>query len=170
MWVKNDLLSRQKAVVWGDCGLQQEVTHMVHAEADRFDVSFDDERAVVNAGIVLPATLGQRLGLEQLVDGTVDLGARPGAARPGRKVLSLVHAMLLGADSIDDPPYTRGESCCEFTPDDPYAAQSASEAQFGPSSTSSATLLARNRPVLLPYSLPPSLRLSSASVARARAV
>ena len=102
MWVKNDLLSRQKAVVWGDCGLQQEVTHMVHAEADRFDVSFDDERAVVNAGIVLPATLGQRLGLEQLVDGTVDLGARPGAARPGRKVLSLVHAMLLGADSIDD--------------------------------------------------------------------
>jgi hypothetical protein len=65
-------------------------------------VAFDDERAVANAGLLLPATLGRRLGLEQLVDETVDLGRRPGAARPGRKLLSLVHAMLLGADCIDD--------------------------------------------------------------------
>jgi hypothetical protein len=63
---------------------------------------FDDQRAVANAGLVLPVTLGRRLGLQALVDETVDLGARPGAARPGRKVLSLVHAMLLGADCIDD--------------------------------------------------------------------
>src|SRR3954468_5031567 len=75
---------------------------MVHASPDRFAVCFDDERAVVNAGLVLPVTLGRRLGLERLVDESVDLGARPGGARPGRKVLSLVHAMLLGADSIDD--------------------------------------------------------------------
>jgi hypothetical protein len=32
----------------------------------------------------------------------VRLGGRSGASRPGRKVLSLVRAMLLGADSIDD--------------------------------------------------------------------
>ena len=57
---------------------------------------------VVNAGLMLPVTLGQRLGIEALVDKIVDLGDRPGAARPGRKVLSLAHAMLLGADSIDD--------------------------------------------------------------------
>jgi hypothetical protein len=63
---------------------------------------FDDERAVANAGVVLPATLAGRLGFEELVDVTVDLGDRPGAARPGRKVLTLCHAMLLGADSIDD--------------------------------------------------------------------
>ena len=75
---------------------------MVHALSDRSDVVFDDERVVVNAGIVLAVTLGRRLGLEALVDRVVKLGARPGAARPGRKVLSLVHAMLLGADSIDD--------------------------------------------------------------------
>jgi DDE family transposase len=50
----------------------------------------------------LPASLAGRLGIERLVDETVDLSGRPGAARPGRKVLTLCHAMLLGADSIDD--------------------------------------------------------------------
>jgi hypothetical protein len=75
---------------------------MVHGLPDRSDVVFDDERVVVNAGIVLAVTLGRRLGIEALVDGAVKLGARPGASRPGRKVLSLIHAMLLGADCIDD--------------------------------------------------------------------
>ena len=75
---------------------------MVHDLSDRSAVVFDDERVVVNAGLVLAVTLGRRLALEALVDRGVKLGARPGAARPGRKVLSLVHAMLLGADSIDD--------------------------------------------------------------------
>jgi hypothetical protein len=75
---------------------------MVHDLSDRSDVVFDDERVVVNAGIVLAVTLGRRLGIEALVDAAVKLGRRPGAARPGRKVLSLLHAMLLGADCIDD--------------------------------------------------------------------
>jgi len=75
---------------------------MVHDLSDRSDVVFDDERVVVNAGIVLAATLGRRLGIEALVDAAVGLGGRPGASRPGRKVLSLIHAMLLGADCIDD--------------------------------------------------------------------
>ena len=69
---------------------------------DRLRVEFDDERAVANAGLLLPATLAGRLGIEALVDETVDLSGQAGAARPGRKVLSLVHAMLAGADSIDD--------------------------------------------------------------------
>ena len=69
---------------------------------DRLRVEFDDERAVANAGLVLPATLAGRLGIEELVDETVDLSGRPGAARPGRKVMTLCQAMLLGADSIDD--------------------------------------------------------------------
>ncbi len=75
---------------------------MVHDLSDRSDVVFDDERVVVNAGIVLAVAVGRRLGLEALVDAAVRLGGRPGAARPGRKVLSLIHAMLLGADCIDD--------------------------------------------------------------------
>ena len=75
---------------------------MVNGLSDRSAVVFDDERVVVNAGIVLAVTLGRRLGIEALVDSAVRLGARPGASRPGRKVLSLIHAMLLGADCIDD--------------------------------------------------------------------
>src|SRR3954452_4070976 len=75
---------------------------MVHGLPDRSSVVFDDERVVVNAGIVLAVTLGRRLGIEALVDAAVRLGRRPGASRPGRKVLSLLHAMLLGADCIDD--------------------------------------------------------------------
>ena len=75
---------------------------MVHEGSDRFEVVFDDERAVADAGLLLPVTLGRRLELEALIDEAVVLGERPGAARPGRKVLSLAHAMLLGADCIDD--------------------------------------------------------------------
>jgi hypothetical protein len=69
---------------------------------DQLAVAFDDLRAVANAGLLLPATLAQRLGLEGLADELIDLGQRPGSARPGRKLLTLVHAMLAGADSIDD--------------------------------------------------------------------
>ena len=37
-----------------------------------------------NAGVVLPALLARRLGIEALVDERVDLGDRPGAANRGR--------------------------------------------------------------------------------------
>ncbi|MEZ5123317.1 MAG: IS1380 family transposase [Solirubrobacterales bacterium] len=72
---------------------------MVHESAA---VVFDDERAVANAGVLLPATLAGRLGLEALVDETVGLGERAGAANPGGKVMTLVSAMALGADCIAD--------------------------------------------------------------------
>jgi hypothetical protein len=65
-------------------------------------VVFDDERAVANAGVMLPAALAGRLDIEGLVDEAVDLGDRPGAANPGRKVMSMVSAMALGADCIED--------------------------------------------------------------------
>ena len=80
---------------------------MVKGLSDATRVVFDDERAVVNAGVLLPATLADRLGIEALVDQVVDLGDRPGAARPGRKVMSLVSAMCLGADCIDDTDLLR---------------------------------------------------------------
>jgi hypothetical protein len=75
---------------------------MVHDSPDRLAVAFDDERVVANAGVLLPAVLADRLGIEALVDRTVDLGDRSGAANPGRKVMTLVSAMALGADCIDD--------------------------------------------------------------------
>ena len=39
-------------------------------------VVFDDERAVANAGVMLPAVLAGRLGIERLLDARVDLGDR----------------------------------------------------------------------------------------------
>jgi len=79
----------------------------VSVRPDSLGVEFDDERLVANAGLVLVATLGRRLGVEQMVDKMVRLGERPGAARPGRKVLTLVHAIVAGADSIDDTDVLR---------------------------------------------------------------
>jgi len=73
------------------------------AGLDGARVAFDDERVVSDAGIALVATLAGRLGIERLVGGFVRLRRdRPGAANAGRKVMALIYAMLLGADSIDD--------------------------------------------------------------------
>ncbi|MCA1701053.1 MAG: IS1380 family transposase, partial [Actinobacteria bacterium] len=74
---------------------------MVHDPLDVVKVEFDDERAVCNAGVLLVATLAKRLGLEQLVGDSVRLGKRGARFRPGRKVMSLVFAIVLGAQSID---------------------------------------------------------------------
>jgi hypothetical protein len=70
---------------------------------DGMRVCFDDERAVSDAGIALVATLAGRLGIERLAQRLVRLRRdRPGAVNAGRKVMALVYAMALGADSIDD--------------------------------------------------------------------
>jgi hypothetical protein len=93
--------------VSGSRGLRQEVTLMVHDDGpvglDGVRVRFDDERVVSDAGIALAATLAARLGLEALVGRCVRLRRdRPGAGNAGRKVMALIYAMALGADSIDD--------------------------------------------------------------------
>jgi hypothetical protein len=80
---------------------------MVHDDGpvglDGVRVQFDDERVVSDAGIALAATLAARLGIEALVGRCVRLRCdRPGAGTAGRKVMALVYAMALGADSIDD--------------------------------------------------------------------
>ena len=77
---------------------------------DSVSVEFDDGRLIANAGLVLLATLSRRLGLERLIDETVRLGDRVGAARPGRKVLTLIHAIAAGADSIDDTGVLRASA------------------------------------------------------------
>jgi Transposase DDE domain group 1 len=70
---------------------------------DGLRVEFDDERVVSDAGVVLAATLAGRLGIELLAQRLVRLRRdRPGAANVGRKVMAVVYAMVLGADSIDD--------------------------------------------------------------------
>ena len=70
---------------------------------DGVRVCFDDERAVSDAGVMLVATLAERLGIEALArDGVRLRRDRPGGANAGRKVMALLYAMVLGADSIDD--------------------------------------------------------------------
>ena len=72
------------------------------SDPDRIQIAFDDPRLVANAGLILPATLAQHLGLRELVDHHVDLGDAPGRANPGDKVLTLVASALAGGDCIDD--------------------------------------------------------------------
>ncbi len=64
---------------------------------DRVSVTFDDRHAVDHAGLFLAATLGQHLGLGDLLDERVTVGPNPAA-----KTLTLVHSLLAGGDCIDD--------------------------------------------------------------------
>lgn len=59
---------------------------------DRFEVTFDHDHAVADAGLILPATLAQHLGLDGAAEELVGLGFRP-----GRKVATVVHGILAGA-------------------------------------------------------------------------
>jgi hypothetical protein len=78
---------------------------------DAVRVEFCERRLVSDAGLLVTATLADRLGLEDLVNESVWLPYRtPGAALPGRKVMSLVHGMVAGADSIDDMDVLRAGS------------------------------------------------------------
>jgi hypothetical protein len=78
---------------------------------DSVRVAFTEERLVSDAGLLVTATLAQRLGIEELVNESVWLDPRaPGACLPGRKVMSVVHGILAGADSIDDMNVLRAGS------------------------------------------------------------
>jgi hypothetical protein len=68
---------------------------------DRLNVTFDDEGLMANAGLLLVATVSARLGISRIVAQTVRMGGLVGGALPGRKVLSLVHAIVAGASHID---------------------------------------------------------------------
>ena len=77
---------------------------------DRIAVTFDDPNLVANAGLLLVATLVRKLGLEGLCDETIGLSGRIGGFRPGRKILTLVHAMVAGATHIDHADMLRAGS------------------------------------------------------------
>jgi hypothetical protein len=64
---------------------------------DRIEATADDVSLVADAGLILPATLGQRLGLPELLDARVTAG--PHAAD---KCLTVIHSALAGGDCIDD--------------------------------------------------------------------
>ena len=74
---------------------------------DRIKIAFDDHRLVANAGLLLPATLAQCLGLGELVDNYVDLGDAPGRANTSDKLMTLVASALARGDCIDDADVLR---------------------------------------------------------------
>ena len=77
------------------------------SDPDRIRIAFDDHRLVSNAGLLLPATLAQRLGLRELAGKHVDLGDAPGRANAGDKMLTLMASALAGGDCIDDADVLR---------------------------------------------------------------
>ena len=86
------------------------------AAIDRVEVTFDDETLVADAGLIVPATLMVRLGLEALVNSTVRLVGRVGGALPGRKILTLVAAILAGGSHIDHADKLRAGATEEVLP------------------------------------------------------
>ena len=97
-------------------------------DPDRIQIAFDDHRLVANAGLILPVTLAQHLGLRELVDNHVDLGDALGRANAGDKLLTLVASALAGGDCIDD-----AERCALAGPSRCWAARSRRPPPWGPS-------------------------------------
>ncbi len=65
-------------------------------------VQFDDDNAVADAGLLLPATLAQHLGLRELLYDHVSLGEVPGRANVGDKTMTLIASLIAGGECIDD--------------------------------------------------------------------
>jgi hypothetical protein len=68
-------------------------------------VMFDDDHAVADAGLALVGVLSEKLGLEVIAEKLIDLHPFP-----GRRVATLVHAMVAGAQCIDDADVLRSGS------------------------------------------------------------
>lgn len=90
----------------------------VSRRIDRFRTIFDHEGLVANAGLIVPATLMARLGLEELIDEHV----RTGSSRPGRKILTIVAAIIAGATHIDHVDMLRAGATDRVLPFRPMAA------------------------------------------------
>jgi hypothetical protein len=69
---------------------------------DRIAIRFDERGLIADAGLILPATLAEHLGLRALFDRHVDLGDAAGRASVGDKALTLIMSALAGGDCIDD--------------------------------------------------------------------
>ena len=86
------------------------------AKLDGLEVRFDEGSLVADAGLLLAGSFLSRLGVEQLLDDTVNIPGKQGGARPGRKMLSLVASMLLGGTHIDHADRLRSASTRRVLP------------------------------------------------------
>ena len=78
--------------------------------SSKISVSFDDDKSVSGAGLVLLDKLATLLGIEKAANEKIDLGNAPGRANVGRKVLTLVNSLALGGECIDDADVLRSGS------------------------------------------------------------
>ena len=107
---------------------------------DRLEATFDHDGVIANAGLVAPATLMARLGIEALVN----TGVKTGSALPRRKILTLVAAMIAGATHIDHAVAAAVASRRQDRPTDPSVRGRASrDGSVGRSGGRSAQLLTR---------------------------
>ncbi|HZW44218.1 MAG TPA: IS1380 family transposase, partial [Dermatophilaceae bacterium] len=65
-------------------------------------VTFDDPNLIANAGLLLPSMLAEHLDVQGVIDARVDLSGRTGGANTGIKAMTVVSALLAGAEWIDD--------------------------------------------------------------------
>ena len=89
---------------------------------DSVGIRFDAVGLVTNAGLILPATFGDRLGVRGLIDEHVHLGKVVGAANPGQKAMTVVASLLAGGDHIDDVNALRSGGTAAVLGLDPAAA------------------------------------------------
>ena len=68
----------------------------------RMSVTFDDPNLIANAGLLLPGTLAAHLDVRGVIDARVDLSGRTGGANTGIKAMTVISALLAGAEWIDD--------------------------------------------------------------------
>jgi hypothetical protein len=83
---------------------------------ERAEATFDDENLMANAGLALVGVLVLRLGLERLINDTVKLTGRVGGALPGRKLLTLVHTLMVGGTHIVHADILRAGATTKVVP------------------------------------------------------
>lgn len=83
---------------------------------ERAEATFDDENLIANAGLALVGVLVLRLGLERLINDTVRLTGRVGGALPGRKLLTLVHTLMVGGTHIAHADLLRAGATTDVLP------------------------------------------------------
>ena len=76
----------------------------------RLSVTFSDTHSVADAGLLLPATLAETLGLRDLLDEHVRLGGAPGSGNAGVKGMTFIFSALAGGECIDDAALLRAGS------------------------------------------------------------
>jgi hypothetical protein len=78
-----------------------------YRNSKKISVSFDDDKSVSGAGLVLLDKLSTLLDIENIANEKIDLGSALSRANPDRKVMTLVNSLALGKECIGDADVLR---------------------------------------------------------------